>query len=353
MKNGFAKTLAGGLLGAAALLASFHSTGRGVVYNLPGADGLKSLLGAPFFKDALGPGLRRGHCLVYDEQRRQVLLLSGYQPPNQPQFDELWSWDGARWQRSPSAGPVARSLSAAVYDARRKRVVLFGGVGNKGYEELKGDTWEWDGKSWRQMADTSVGTRDHHVMAYDAARGKTVLYGGQTSDRAWAKDTWEWDGVKWSKLTTPGPVGRAHFAMVYDNKRKRVVLFGGLGEDRQYHNDTWEWDGATWRKVSDEGPPPRARHRMAFDSRAGVIILYGGDGLKQEAGNGFNVLEDMWTWDGSHWKEIKTSGPGKRFVHAMAYDAARGKTVLYGGGVNESKPDDTWEWDGKQWAKVN
>src|SRR6185503_19483498 len=100
---------------------------------------------------ANSPGLRRGHCLVYDEQRRQVLLLSGYAPPNQPQLDELWSWQGMGWIRLSGAGPVARSLSGAAYDARRKRVVLFGGVGNKGYEELKGDTWEWDGKSWRPI----------------------------------------------------------------------------------------------------------------------------------------------------------------------------------------------------------
>jgi hypothetical protein len=304
-------------------------------------------------ENAQSPGVRRGHCLVYDDKRRQVLLVSGYQPPNQPQLDELWSWKGKGWERLSGAGPMARSLSGAVYDTRRQRVVLFGGVGNKGYEQLKGDTWEWDGKNWQQMADTSVGTRDHHVMVYDAARGKTVMYGGQTSDRKWAQDTWEWDGVKWSKLTVPGPGGRAHFAMVYDSKRKRVVLFGGLGEDRQYHNDTWEWDGASWHKVSDEGPPPRARHRMVFDSRAGVAILYGGDGVKTESSRGFRVPEDMWTWDGRRWTEIKTPGPGKRFVHAMAYDAARNKTVLYGGGDEPATADDTWEWDGKRWTKVN
>src|SRR5262249_37224870 len=97
------------------------------------------------------PGLRRGHCLVYDELRRRVLLLSGHSPPNQPQLDELWGWDGRRWELIPGAGPAARSLSGAVYDSRRKRVILFGGVGDRGYEDLRGDTWEWDGKSWQQM----------------------------------------------------------------------------------------------------------------------------------------------------------------------------------------------------------
>jgi hypothetical protein len=299
------------------------------------------------------PGVRRGHCLIYDDERRQVLLVSGYQPPNQPQFDELWRWKGGGWEHLPGSGPVARSLSGAVYDTHRKRIVLFGGVGNKGYEELKGDTWEWDGASWRQMADTSVGTRDHHVMVYDAARQKTLLYGGLTSDRSWVKSTWLWDGVKWTKLDVPGPDGRVHFAMAYDSKRQRVVLFGGSGEDHHYHNDTWEWDGAAWQKVSSEGPPPRARHRMVYDSRAGVTLLYGGDREKGTSGDGFIGLDDMWMWDGKRWTEVKTSGPGRRFMHAMVYDSGRGKTVLYGGGIDHSLPDDTWEWDGKSWKRVN
>jgi hypothetical protein len=140
--------------------------------------------------------------------------------------------------------------------------------------------------------------------------------------------------------------------MVYDSKRKRVVLFGGFGDDNHYHNDTWEWDGASWKKLSSEGPQPRARHRMAFDKRAGVIVLYGGDGVKAQPGQGFRVLDDMWTWDGSRWTQVKTPGPGKRFMHAMAYDPRRGKVVLYGGGSGAKSLDDTWEWDGKQWSEI-
>ena len=301
---------------------------------------------------AIKPSPRQGHCLVYDEQQRRVVLLDGYQPPYQPALGEIWSWHGQQWKLIPGSGPTARSLSAAVFDSRRKKIVLFGGVGNKGYEDLRGDTWEWDGQRWLQMGDTSVGTRDHHVMAYDAARGKTVMYGGITSNRSLATDTWEWDGMKWTRVATQGPGGRGHFAMVYDSLRKKIVLFGGLSQDRKYHNDTWTWDGKTWQKVSDEGPPPRARHRMAFDRRAGVVILYGGDGVKTEPSRGFRVLEDTWQWDGQRWTEIKTTGLGKRFMHAMAYDAARSRVVLYSGSDGEKDFDDTWEWDGKQWAQI-
>jgi hypothetical protein len=308
--------------------------------------------------DATGPGPRKGHCLVYDNQRHRVILTGGYELPNHPQTEELWDWNGSRWEKRAAVGagaaPPPRTLSGVAYDMRRNRVVLFGGFGvgnSSNYTEQLGDTWEWDGKSWHLMPDTSVGTRNHHVMVYDAARGKTVMYGGQTSNGSWVTDTWEWDGKRWTKITTPGPGARGHFAMAYDSKRKRVVLFGGFGEDIKYRNDTWEWDGHSWQKVSDEGPPPRARHRMAYDGRAGLVVLYGGDGVKTEPGGGFRYLDDTWTWDGKRWAEAKVPGPGSRFMHAMAYDEARGKTVLYSGGSADRAPSDTWEWDGKEWRR--
>ena len=38
--------------------------------------------------------------------------------------------------------------------------------------------------------------------------------------------------------------------------------------------------------------------------------------------------------------------------HALAFDAARGRTVLFGGGNGAGATfDDTWEWDGSTWIE--
>jgi hypothetical protein len=83
-----------------------------------------------------------------------------------------------------------------------------------------------------------------------------------------------------------------------------------------------------------------------------VIVLFGG----LAGGNPRTALADTWLWDGERWTESKTAGPLKRSGHVMAYDAARVKTMLYGGGSWDGKVvtryDDTWEWDGKQWTQV-
>ena len=287
--------------------------------------------------------------MLYDTERRQVVLLTA---SKQSGLEELWSWNGKQWQFIPGSGPAARELGGAVYDTRRKRIVLHGGMGLNPDDLRRGDTWEWDGKTWQQMTDTSVGTRDHHTMAYDEARGKTVLYGGAKLDRSAPTETWEWDGRKWTMIATPGPGTRHHFPMVYDSQRKQVVLFGGLSQDYKLHHDTWAWDGKTWQKLSDGGPPPRYHHRMAFDSQSGVIVLFGGLGGGQPPA----TFDDTWIWDGQHWTEIKTASPSKRSDNVMAYDPVRHRVVLFGGSYWDGKVtthyDDTWEWDGKQWSEV-
>ncbi len=57
---------------------------------------------------------------------------------------------------------------------------------------LLNDTWEWDGKNWTKMnPKTSPPARYSHSMEYDAARNRTVLFGG-ASRGGFLGDTWEY-----------------------------------------------------------------------------------------------------------------------------------------------------------------
>jgi len=295
-------------------------------------------------QETVGPGPRQAHLLVYDEHLRKVIL---------PTLEELWSWDGNYWKLLPGSGAKIRTLSSSVYDAHRKKLVLFGGR-DTATQEVKGDTWEWNGKRWQRMSAATADIRDHHAMAYDAARGQTVLFGGATSSQpgsTWENNTWTWDGRNWTQVATEGPSGRIS-SLVYDGKNKQVVLFGGAGagsspQTRPYYNDTWVWNGKQWRQVSNTGPAGRYAHSLAFDRRAGVVVLYSGFKWREQ-------LQDMWQWDGQRWTEIKLTGPtpGPRSAAAMVYDESRGRIVLHGGQVERQILGDTWEWDGQQWAQV-
>src|SRR5262249_58787461 len=128
------------------------------------------------------------------------------------------------------------------------------------------DTWEWDGANWLQrLPAQSPPPRWAHALAYDAVHGRTVLFGGANSTfipSAYG-DTWEWDGSNWfQRVTSPAPSARFLHALAYDSARGRTVLFAGIGA-----SDTWEWDGGTWTLRSPAtNPAARSGHALAFDS---------------------------------------------------------------------------------------
>ncbi len=64
--------------------------------------------------------------------------------------------------------------------------------------------------------------------------------------------------------------------MAYDSARGVTVLFGGLRYPNVF-DDTWEWDGTTWTQLAIPGPPPRQRHGMAYDTARGVTVFFRGD----------------------------------------------------------------------------
>ena len=59
---------------------------------------------------------------------------------------------------------------------------------------------------------------------------------------------------------------------------------------------------------------------MAYDAARGLSILFGGN-------SGNNYLGETWEWNGTTWAQRDLSGPSARYFHAMAYDAGRGASV--------------------------
>lgn len=45
---------------------------------------------------------------------------------------------------------------------------------------MLGDTWLWNGATWRRTTGASPPARYAHAMAFDSRRGVVVMYGGAT-----------------------------------------------------------------------------------------------------------------------------------------------------------------------------
>ena len=146
-----------------------------------------------------GPPARARAAMAYDSRRRQIVLFGGVSAPgpNQAQtfLDDTWIWDGRQWRKVPVTGPRGGYAHGMVFD-ERAGVVLF----TAATPLIKGaplnDMWQWTRSRWAMEipsdgsdARPSLPTRH----GYDRARQRTVLAGGSGA----ASDTWEWDGRAW------------------------------------------------------------------------------------------------------------------------------------------------------------
>ena len=216
---------------------------------------------------------------------------------------------------------------AMAYDAARGVTVLFGGYGIQYFE----DTWEWDGTVWTQRA-TSGPPYDWYdsAMAYDPLHEYCVLV---TEDN----QTWTWDGTSWTNQGVYLNASRP--AATYDPSRQAVVVYSQDGR-------LSEWTGSNWQTVG-EGGPVAWWPSLYYDDSAQQLLLYRGleDSLERS---------ELWAWEDAQaeWALVWTHGPGALSGFAMTYDDARGETVLFGGGTGSSSLwNETWTWDGEQWTQ--
>lgn len=100
----------------------------------------------------------------------------------------------------------------------------------------------------------------------------------------------------------------------------------------------------TWSQISTKtAPPARAFHAMAYDAARDRVVVFGGR-------TGSTYMDDTWEFDGTNWSEMKpTKSPAKRFDARMVYDPIRKRIILFGG-QDKDAYGDTWEWDGSNWT---
>lgn len=266
--------------------------------------------------------------MAYDEASRSIVLFGGKndsQPPDRTYLNDTWTWDGLRWtQHNPPTSPKSTMGAAMAYDVVSQSVVLF---------TTGGQTWLWSGrtKTWAQQSPRiSPPSRLYAAMAYDPASSTVLLFGGYGSPD-WG-DTWTWNGATktWTQhFPSPKPPGRFGASMATDPAANNVVLFGGKLGDGSDGGDTWTWDGIgkKWTVHAPAiSPHPRRDASMAQDD-GGNVLLFGGIGSLG------TVDAETWVWNGltKKWSSNGVPGPMVRQGASMAYDAARRRTVLFGG----------------------
>jgi len=201
----------------------------------------------------VSPAPRSDASMAYDKVSGKVVLFGG-KAANSTPFGDTWTWDGTTmaWTlQTPASSPPSRFQ--AVMAPQGKGLVLFSGERAIGASGPSNDTWTWNSatSTWtEQTPSTPPPFRAAAAMAYDAARQRAVLFSGGGVCCAELTDTWLWNATEksWTLATTTGPQARFAASIAYDAARQRVVLFGGQTPRSGTKNDTWSWNGTAWKQ---------------------------------------------------------------------------------------------------------
>lgn len=307
-------------------------------------------------------------------------------------------WTGVTWRKN--GVPITlggRIESSAPFDAYSALTINQPDYEDEGlYDCIVKDDWN-DGRavtslstqlileplippSLTVVSQTGPDRRFGAGMVYDSKRGKVVMFGGiafgnnprnpsSIPDFYASNDSWEWDGKTWEKrqpITRPPAL--EEFSMDYDSHRGRTVIFGGFEysapdfplRNRALSNKVWEWDGNNWREAPSESPSPIARTSAAicFDSVRREMLIIGGDQFNPTpaAEDYRTAINQLWAWNGLQWSprailpEPAEVSSVPMSPNAFAFDAYRGKAVMFSPFFDPSNP--VWEWDGAVWNRI-
>lgn len=300
----------------------------------------------------VSPVGRTDHSLMLDPVRQENILFGGKNPVG-TSLGGTWKWAQDEWTLlSTPVAPSARSGHQMIFDRVANVGLLFGGENPAG--TALNDFWSWNGTTWTQLQPAALPpARARHGMAFDGLRNRTVVHGGK-SGATRLSDVWEWDGSTWTEASASiRPPERHGQALVRDTARNRMVLFGGRNNGG-FFSDTWEFansssaynPGISWSRVTTQSSPTtRNGHAMAYDPARNKTVLFGGY-------DGTNALGQTWSYDGTNWTQLTPATlPSARNAASMAFDAGRGVAVMFGGSFsNQPLLNETWEWNGVDWT---
>ena len=347
------------------------------------------------------PQARVGASIAYDSNDGMVVLFGGDSYSRcQCSLNDTWTYWAGGWSPVPLApnypyapwgwtkpanatAPEGTLGAALTYDATDGFPLMFGGYGHiRGYAPSAANcTCEYVnslGIEWRNQTGLAPHSRYGASMAFDAADGYVLLFGGwelSGSSIATLGDTWTFTAKSgWHNLNpSTSPTARGAAAVTYDPTLREVVLFGGesiFSGVTQVYGDTWGFSGGTWTQLSLSGPPARSNASFAFfptwshgtsgdwgSPSGGYDVLFGG-----YAGSTNSFLNDTWTFNSSGWTLLSPlQSPSKRSDASLTLDGVDHYLVLFGGQASQCTSgtascrqlNDTWEFAYGAWTNVS
>lgn len=231
-----------------------------------------------------------------------------------------------------------------------------GGVSDGGgTAEVGGGGGDVEVLAWQQIPldASSPIARSAHGFVHHAAEGRSYLVGGQPAGPVPVADTWHYEDDLWTEVPIDGGDldARKSMRVVYDSARERLVsfggIYGGLVVDPEFSDATRLFDDGAWTEldVAGDKPSPRSAYAMAYDEARDRVVLFGG-------GNNAEIFGDTWELDGTTWVlRSPVNAPSPRVHPRMVYDPIGKRSLLFGGSGLDPL-NDLWAWDGTDWTEI-
>jgi len=215
-----------------------------------------------------------------------------------------------------------------------------------------GTAFSVTGQQWLAACPAGVdpGPRSGAATGYDEANDRMIVYGGETPSGAADTDVYvlvhasaaggppAWE--RYAPAGGPGPLSHAGFG--YDPASNRLIVFGGCsGSCATASGETWVLANANglgrdpeWIRLNVSGPGARFGHAAALDAAGNRFFVHGG-----AAGEAGPTLGDTWLLEAANglgapaWRALALAGPlpVARRSASLSHDASSGRLVLFGG----------------------
>ena len=189
--------------------------------------------------------------MAFDPIRKRTVLFGGSTTFT---MDDTWEWDGNLWLAADAGTPGRRDALGLAWNHTAGSMVLFGGY--RGGAGTFADTWSRSGGvAWTAEAPlASPPPRSSLAMAWDPVGRRVVMTGGWLPYQELKQDTWTFDGTTWRQdVDAPYPWFRQALA---SHPSLGVVAWGG-DSDSGPRSDTLYLSPVGWLPVPltpAEGP---------------------------------------------------------------------------------------------------
>lgn len=308
------------------------------------------------------PPARDRHGLVHMPGVGVVLFGGIASDRDRAALDDLWVWDGERWNEAPRSTPwpAARACHAMVYDPEANRVGVLGGVTSEPDQRCLrepglDDAWWWDGVGWTRTATKSDTPSGSGVVAFTHGERRDVMAvrGGALTGTATTSSTWRVDDRWFERTPTDREIPGDRFvayganaAAFYPRLDATVVHTSAVPAASV--SETWTWDDGGWRRLSVE-PTIGSPFDMALDGANDVVRMT----ARLLDGPLRNFVHDGRAWRAVVSTSTVTLGLVQR--GGLTYDEQRQQLVVltsaYEAGVGVTGAN-LWAWDGSAWASI-